>query len=39
MVVRQRKEEKWRVVVRFEGDGGVKGMDPVKLTKIIGSHV
>ena len=36
--LREEKEEKWNVVVRFE-DGGVKNMDRIKLTKIIKSQV
>lgn len=31
-------EEQYKVTVRFEGEGGVKSVDPIKLTKIIKNH-
>lgn len=37
--VKNGKKEALNVVVRFEGEGGVKKMDPIKITKIIRAQV
>jgi len=36
---RNRKKGNFNIVVRFEGEGGVKKMDPLKITKIIRTQV